>query len=261
MQRIDKTKDWIKKNKLKTGVITVLAIGLIGGGTTLGIAHHKADELRTEFIQPQKTAAKQSDHELQKQLNYNHKVSGLNSNGQSKDGQFLANKYQVNSKKGVTNQDYGQLMRNHNEALKAGVDKTAIGYVRVPSVGITLPIYRHTNAYTLSLGATEYFKNAAMGQGNYVLAGHNMDMANILFSNLPNVKKGAKIKLIRGHKSYSYKVTAKKSVDPTYKANADGTPVSSKNLLYQGSKQSKVTLFCCNATGSKRIVVQGTLIK
>lgn len=259
MQRVDKTKDWIKKNKLKTGVFAVLAVGLIGGTSMGVVAHHRATELKTDFIQPQKTFASQSDQVLQKQLNHDHKVNGLDANGESKNGQFLANKYQVNSKAGVTNQDYGQLLKNHNEAIKAGVDKTTIGYVRVPSVGITLPIYRHTNAYTLSLGATEYFKNAQMGKGNYVLAGHNMDMANILFSNLPNVKKGANINLIRGHKSYSYKVTTKKTVRPTYKANADGTPISPKNLLYQGSKQSKVTLFCCNADGSTRIVVQGTL--
>jgi sortase A len=257
MQRIDKTKDWIKKNKLKTGVVTVLAIGLIGGGTTLGIAHHKADELRTEFIQPQKTATRQSDHELQKQLNYNHKVSGLNSNGQSKDGQFLANKYQVNSNKGVTNQGYSQLLAKRNQALKAGLGKTVRGYVKVPSVGIALPIFKSTNQYTLSLGATQYVKGEKMGKGNYVLAGHNMDMPNVLFSNLPNVKRGSKIKLIRSNKTYTYRVTDTKEVNPNQKY-VDGKPAKS-SVLYQNPKHAMVTLFCCNADGSTRIVVQGAL--
>ena len=152
-------------------------------------------------------------------------------------------------------------MKTQRKAKKVGLEGQQVAYLKVPSIGLALTIYQGTNQYTLSLGATTYFAHQQMGQGNYVLAGHNMTMPGVLFSNVPQIKMGATVNLISATKVYHYRVnrllTGKKAVTPN-QTYINGSPVST-SVLYQQPKQAMVTLFTCNATGSMREVVQGNL--
>ncbi|WP_249214658.1 class A sortase [Lactiplantibacillus plantarum] len=171
----------------------------------------------------------------------------------------LASKYTANNLKGVSNQDYGQLINIARQAQADKVDEQPSAYVRVPSVNLALPIYQGTNLHTLSLGATTYFSHQQMGQGNYVLAGHNMNIPGVLFSNVPQIKVGAKIELVNQTMVYDYRVTKTKQVNP--EQPYVGKQPATNSVLYQQPAQPTVTLFTCNATGSMREVVQGTLVR
>ncbi|EJX76694.1 class A sortase, partial [Enterococcus faecium] len=79
----------------------------------------------------------------------------------------------------------GQMLSIQKEAIKMGVNKQVFAQIQIPALGLALPIFKGANQYTLSLGAATYFyEDAKMGKGNYVLAGHNMEMPGVLFSDI-----------------------------------------------------------------------------
>lgn len=130
-------------------------------------------------------------------------------------------------------------------------DKMAvIGGLAVPSVKINLPILKGLSNYNLAVGAGTMVENQAMGNGNYSLAGHNLDQTNLLFSPLHDLKMGEVIYLTDLKKVYVYETTFLEIVDPTRVDLIE--PVDGENL---------VTLVTCNQDGSKRLIVQGTLIE
>ena len=242
---------WIKQHQLWSALIGIVSLIVLVGGGIWGYARYQAHEMTIEYVQTQKRLGRQTVGQLQKQLAMNAATKK----------QALPRHYTSNSNAGVTNQNYQQLLTTRRKAQQAGLANRKIAYVKVPSIGLALPIYQGTNQYTLSLGATTYFAHQQMGQGNYVLAGHNMTMPGVLFSNVPQIKMGATVNLISATKVYHYRVnrllTGKKAVTPN-QTYINGSPVST-SVLYQQPKQAMVTLFTCNATGSMREVVQGNL--
>ncbi|MBS0956534.1 class A sortase [Lactiplantibacillus plantarum] len=253
---------WIKQHQLWSALIGVISLIVLVGGGIWGYARYQAHEMTTEYVQTQKRLGRKSNRQLQRQLKQ--KVSGRTGReAKASRRQTLSQRYTGNNNAGVTNQDYQQLLKTQRKAQQAGLANRKIAYVKVPSIGLALPIYQGTNQYTLSLGATTYFAHQQMGQGNYVLAGHNMTMPGVLFSNVPQIKMGATVNLISATKVYHYRVnrllTGKKAVTPN-QTYINGSPVST-SVLYQQPKQAMVTLFTCNATGSMREVVQGNLTR
>ncbi|WP_341514989.1 class A sortase [Lactiplantibacillus plantarum] len=251
---------WIKQHQLWSALIGIVSLIVLIGGGIWGWAQYQAHEMTTEYVQTQKRLGRKSNRQLQGQLQQT--LSGRTGRVvKASQSQTLPQHYTENNNAGVTNQDYQQLLKTQRKAQQAGLEGQQVAYVKVPSIGLALPIYQGTNQYTLSLGATTYFAHQQMGQGNYVLAGHNMTMPGVLFSNVPQIKMGATVNLISATKVYHYRVnrllTGQQAVSPN-QTYINGQPAST-SVLYQQPKQAMVTLFTCNATGSMREVVQGNL--
>ncbi|HFC9132610.1 TPA: class A sortase [Enterococcus faecium] len=110
----------------------------------------------------------------------------------------------------------GQMLSIQKEAIEMGVNKQAFAQIQIPALGLTLPIFKGANQYTLSLGAATYFyEDAEMRKGNYVLAGHNMEMPGVLFSDIQKLSLGEVMDLVSNDGVYRYKVT-RKFIVPEY---------------------------------------------
>ncbi len=114
----------------------------------------------------------------------------------------------------------------------------------------------------MSLGAATYFyEDAEMGKGNYVLAGHNMEMPGVLFSDIQKLSLGEVMDLVSNDGVYRYKVT-RKFIVPEYFKLIDGVPEENSFLsLPKKGEKPLLTLFTCVYTsqGKERYVVQGEL--
>lgn len=156
----------------------------------------------------------------------------------------------------------GQMLSIQKEAINMGVNKQVFAQIHIPVRGLTLPIFRSANQYTLSLGAATYFyEDAEMGKGNYVLAGHNMEMPGVLFSDIQKLSVGEVMDLISNDSIYRYKVT-RKFIVPEYFKLIDGVPEENSFLsLPKKGEKPLLTLFTCVYTvqGKERYVVQGEL--
>lgn len=126
----------------------------------------------------------------------------------------------------------------------------AIGAISVPSVDLQLPIVYGISNVNLTVGAGTMKPDQQMGQGNYALAGHNMDNNRTLFSPLTQVKNGMKIYITDFNNIYEYQISDLFIVKPTQVEVINDQP--NKQLI---------TLVTCNYTGEKRMIIRGTLIQ
>ncbi len=156
----------------------------------------------------------------------------------------------------------GQMLSIQKEAIEMGVNKQVFAQIQIPALGLALPIFKGANQYTLSLGAATYFyEDAEMGKGNYVLAGHNMEMPGVLFSDIQKLSLGEVMDLVSNDGVYRYKVT-RKFIVPEYFKLIDGVPEENSFLsLPKKGEKPLLTLFTCVYTsqGKERYVVQGEL--
>ncbi|WP_125573789.1 class A sortase [Levilactobacillus huananensis] len=83
----------------------------------------------------------------------------------------------------------------------------AVGELRVPAVGLDLPIGVGVSDAVLVRGAGTLKADQRMGTGNYALAGHYMTAKRLLFSPLAGVREGNNIYLTDKQQTYRYKVT------------------------------------------------------
>ncbi len=156
----------------------------------------------------------------------------------------------------------GEMVSIQKEAIEKGINKQVGGQIQIPSIGCQLPIYKGTTQFTLSLGAATYFyDDAEMGKGNYVLAGHNMEMPGVLFSDIQKLSVGEVMDLISNDSIYRYQVT-RKFIVPEYFKLINGVPEENSFLsLPKKGEKTLLTLFTCvyTAQGKERYVVQGEL--
>lgn len=108
-------------------------------------------------------------------------------------------------------QDY--LDFQNSAAEKKILQQFAEGTIEIPSISLTLPIIKATTNSHLKTGATTFWKDQSPSNGNYVLLGHNMGRKHILFSDIPHLKKGNRIKIRISSKLFTYRVTEKKKVN------------------------------------------------
>lgn len=108
-----------------------------------------------------------------------------------------------------------------------------IGSISIPALDLVVPIIQETTNAHLKAGATTY-NDTKLGKGNFVLLGHNMGEQGILFSDVPQLKKGDKLNVTVGKQSKSYHVT-KKEVVPY---------INGKAML--PTKKNQVTLITCD---------------
>lgn len=153
-----------------------------------------------------------------------------------------------------------ELLRYRKEGLRQHVDRYPNGYLRIPSLGIKLPIYNRANHLTLSWGVGKtYYLDSQMGKGNFVVAGHNMEVPHVLLSDLHKIHNNADIQLIDKNKTYHYHVISKRVTSP-YVTLVNNQPIKgSAYYMPKGSEKPLVTVYTCANHGQKRFVVQGVL--
>ena len=127
-----------------------------------------------------------------------------------------------------------------------------IAGLAIPSVNIRLPIFKGLANDHLIYGAATTSASQEMGKGNYGLASHRSDYADLLFTPLENVSIHDEIYITDLGTIYIYEVYNVEKVDPTrvdvLDEPTDGAPI--------------ITLITCGDLYARsRIVVQGNLVK
>ena len=124
-----------------------------------------------------------------------------------------------------------------------------IASVAVPSVEICLPVFKGLENDGLYYGAGTLSADQEMGKGNYGIASHRSDQADLLFTPLEQVSIGDKIYLTDLTNVYTYAVVWKEKVDPERVEVLDIVP-----------DRSLITLLTCgDIYATSRIFVQGEL--
>lgn len=166
------------------------------------------------------------------------------------------------SDKGVDNSSIFKIYALKKEAYNKGMNRNYYGILEIPSVNIKEKVFKGANKYTLSLGvATDFYEDAEPGKGNFVIAGHNFGVKDVLLSNLDNVKIGEEIKIKVGSTEYKYKIT-KKEMHPDH-VIIDHGEISDPLFKYpEIGEKPLITIYTCEPFGitRQRIVVQGELI-
>lgn len=138
------------------------------------------------------------------------------------------------------------------QELVGGSTYGAIGQLRVPAVGLDLPIGVGVKNTVLVRGAGTLKADQQMGQGNYALAGHYMTAQRLLFSPLKGVRRGDSVYLTDKRQVYRYRVTGVRVVDRHQVDVIDDVP--GKKLV------TLVTCASARRGEPKRLVVRGTLV-
>jgi len=128
----------------------------------------------------------------------------------------------------------------------------AVGQLKVPAVGLDLPIGIGVGNSVLVRGAGTLKADQRMGQGNYALAGHYMAAKRLLFSPLKGVQRGDSVYLTDKQQVYQYQVSRVRVVDRHQVNVIDDVP--GKKLV------TLVTCASAKRGEPKRLVVQGELV-
>lgn len=123
-----------------------------------------------------------------------------------------------------------------------------IGIISMPEVDMTLPILDGLSVANLMAGAGTMKQDQVPGQGNYSIAGHNWRDRTTLFSPLHRAEEGMSIFLTIDGETYEYSVSTIQTVEPT------------RIDIIEDQDEPLLTLVTCNHDGSKRLIVQATLV-
>lgn len=138
-------------------------------------------------------------------------------------------------------ENYEESFEDYAKLMKEGL--------AIPSVGICLPVFKGLENDGLYYGAGTLSADQKMGEGNYGIASHRSDQADLLFTPLEQVSIGAKIYLTDLTNVYTYVAVWKEKIDPERVEVLDVDP-----------DRSLVTLLTCgDIYATNRIVVQGEL--
>lgn len=149
--------------------------------------------------------------------------------------------------------DFGKVENiSLQDVLKAQMNQKevhSIGVLSVPEVSLQLPILYGVSNTNLAIGAGTLKKEMKMGQGNYALAGHNMNNDKTLFSPLTQAKKGMLMYTTDYKRVYTYKIT-----------KIFMTEATDVQVIDDQAKKRLLTLVTCNYDGTKRLIVQGEYV-
>ncbi|MCZ1638361.1 sortase, partial [Enterococcus faecium] len=154
-----------------------------------------------------------------------------------------------------------KIITDQEHALEANIPQEAVGKIVFTTTGFYLPIFEGANQNTLSLGAgTTYYKDAAMGKGNYVLAGYNVNTSSVLFSDVSDLSIGEEADLVDSHYKYQYTMTKRGEISDY--VQLVNTPEKQSFLsLPKLGKKPLLTLLTFKASDMKSCeVLQGELI-
>lgn len=144
---------------------------------------------------------------------------------------------------------------NLAKAAMSNETSPVTGGISIPQLGINLPIMLDDGDFTMLKGAGPIQEGEVMGEGNYVLASHdmwtNMDYYSktLLFSPLKQAQKGQDIYVTNKDKVYHYVSYDIRKILPTdWNDATDEIP---------GKKV--ITLLTCDTDDKYRILVRGEL--
>lgn len=123
-----------------------------------------------------------------------------------------------------------------------------IGALKVPSVGINLPILAGLSDTNLALGVATYRADQQLGKHNYIVASHNLVGINALLNPINKAKVGDLISATDYHRTYVYRITKNIVVEEH----------QTKYLAAKVSGKPQLTLFRCEGpagTKYRRVVV------
>ncbi|MDB1688202.1 class A sortase, partial [Enterococcus casseliflavus] len=125
-----------------------------------------------------------------------------------------------------------------------------IGGISIPSIELSLPIFKGLDNASLLAGAGTMKEDQHMGKSNYALASHSTVDKSLLFSPLEFISTKEKIYLTDLKKIYTYEVTFKEKVDPSRIEFIENIP--EKNMI--------TLVTCGDLAAITRLIVQGVLI-
>lgn len=215
------------KKKKRKNLFIMLAVFVT---FTIGWTLFQADNILNTFVRHQQTS--QFQKLTAKELEQNN----------HKNASFDHNAVQM-----ITNQKIMESLLSSNEGKN---ENYVIAGLSIPSVGIRLDIYKGVSDYALLRGAGTYFPDRRWGKGNFVLAGHNMEDGETLFSPLYRIQKGQQIYVSDGEKIFVYKVTEKLTIPST------------QVEVLEDTQNSIITLItCADRHAVNRICVRGNLVE
>lgn len=157
------------------------------------------------------------------------------------------------SEKKIANFDFRKVKNlKFSDTISASfTDENVIGKIAIPSLNIHLGIYEGVSNSVLAKGVGTMKKDQKMGEGNYALAGHNMDNnSNTLFTPLSKAKTGMHVYLYDTKNKYDYVLTDIKVIYST-----------EVQYIYDTGNQKLLTLITCAEKGKKRYMLRGELVR
>lgn len=147
--------------------------------------------------------------------------------------------------------EYGQEISNLSEwdlleADEAVLFDHGIGVLKIPAIGLAVPVLEGDTEENLKLGAGTMKAEQNAGKGNYALAGHNMTNG-LLFGKLPQAAIGQRIQL------EAYQVKAEYVITQIF----HDVHASRYHLIEDTEGEGLITLVTCNASGSRRFILRG----
>lgn len=121
---------------------------------------------------------------------------------------------------------------------KKVLDNYSTGSINMPSINTKLPIIEGTSDQHLLAGADTFRPNQSITHGNYVLLGHNVGYDGMLFSSVPELKKGDKVTV----NSYA----DGKMMQQKYEVTKKETVKSSEGHVLDDTDDRRLTLITCN---------------
>ena len=124
------------------------------------------------------------------------------------------------------------------------IPEGAIGIIEIESLGIKYPVFEGAGDEQLNIGIGHLTETAGLCEkGNCVLAGHNGSRRGIFFTNLSDIKTGAKVVVTNKNRAvHTYEVADTFIVGP-YDAS-----------VRKESDEECLTLFTCAYHGTERFV-------
>lgn len=150
---------------------------------------------------------------------------------------------------------YGGEVQNISETDFLNADSRllfdyGIGRIDCEPIGLHTAIVEGSTNALLEVGAGTLKPNQEVGKGNYALAGHNMINRNLLFGSLRYAEVGQVMEVEAYSQKANYEITDISTVAP-----------SAVQLIEDSEGEGLLTLVTCNADGSKRVIIRGTLIE
>jgi len=124
-----------------------------------------------------------------------------------------------------------------------------LGEIKIPSVGLHLPIFKGVSGPSISIGAGTMRRDQKMGIGNFPLASHYIPRSNLLFSPLHDVEIEEFIYLIDNQFRYVYQIKEIKIIKP-----------HEIQVIEDKEEKKMITLITCTKDMENRLVVRGELI-
>ncbi|HFD0553464.1 TPA: sortase [Enterococcus faecium] len=154
-----------------------------------------------------------------------------------------------------------QLITNQKQALEKDLKGEIAGKLVFSSTGFILPVFQGANSDTLSLGvASTYYLDTEMGNGNYILAGYNVDTPSVLLSDMTDLSEGEEIDLIDAHYKYQYEVSKRGKISD-YSQVVQSKENNSFLSLPKAGKKPLLTLLAFQANNMKKCgVIQCELV-